>query len=312
MEGRAWLRRSLRSLLIATLAACCVSGLGCRTIRKIGNNGETLGARRLSRSGMEFMRQGQWDQAEHLFQEALALCKTDDRAHRGLSEAYWKRDQKDAAIKHMETAVKLSEQDPRLVVRLGQMYFDVGRLDDAEAQAKIAFAAQRDMADTWVLSGDCLSARHNRDEALAAYHRALALQPDFVDVKMRVAEIYLSDEQYDRVLATLDRAEDESSFASLPTRVHMLRGIAMKNLGRPELAIKHFAKAKLQSPEMAEPCLQIASIRLSEGDTIAASQEIAEAMQLNEGLVVESGWSKFLLTPEQLAAQKADQDRKLR
>ncbi len=286
---------------------------GCRTIRsKIGNNGETLGARRLSRSGLEFMRQGQWDQAEHLFQEALVLCKTDDRAHRGLSEAYWNRDQKDAAIRHMETAVKLSEQDPRLVVRLGQMYLDVGRLDDAESQAKTALISQRDSADTWVLSGDCLVARDRSQEALASYHRALALQPDIVDVKMRVAEIYLAKERYDRVLATLDRAEDESALASLPIRVHMLRGLAMKNLDRPELAIKHFVKAKLQAPEMAEPCLQIAAIKLEQGDSVRASEEIAEAMRLDETLVIESGWSNFLLTPEQLAARKASQGRELR
>ncbi|MFU7560785.1 tetratricopeptide repeat protein [Roseiconus sp. JC912] len=294
------------------MIALCIQLCGCRTIRKIGNSGETLGARRLSRSGMEFMRQGQWDQAEHLFEEALVLCKTDDRAHRGLSEAYWNRDQKEAAIRHMETAVKLSEQDPRLVVRLGQMYLEVDRLEDAQKQAEIALSLQRDMAETWVLCGDCLNAHQDQDEALAAYHRALALQPDIVDVKMRVAEIYLNHERYDRVLATLDRAEDESAIGSLPTRGHMLRGIAMKNLGRPELAIKHFAKAKLLAPEMAEPRLQIAAIRLEQGDKAGASEEIAEAIRLNEPLVVESGWSAFLLTPEQLAATKAAEERKLR
>ncbi|MCO8125530.1 tetratricopeptide repeat protein [Stieleria sp. TO1_6] len=289
-------------VLIGLLAA---SG-GCRAISRIGESRQSLTARKMSRQGMQAMHHGHWDAAEQLFSDALTISDADDRAHRGLSEAYWKRDQRESAITHMEKAVQLSAADPRLVGRLGQMYLQVGRLDDAQRQSEIALAAERNSAEIWALRGDCLKESGDHEQALAAYHRALAIQPDFVDAKLQIAELYLNNDQYDRLLATLDQIDSSGDESIVPTRVHMLRGIAMRNLDRPELAVEHFAKASKSDPTRAEPHLQLAAIELENGKPDSASLSIARAMELDRELVETSGWSAYLMTPEQLIAIDPD------
>lgn len=255
------------------------------------------------------MHNGQWDSAEQLFVDALALSNADDRAHRGLSEAYWQRGERELAIRHMQTAVKLSAGDPRLIGRLGEMYLDVGRLEDAETQCELALAAERESAEIWALRGDCLRARGAEEKALSAYHRSLALQPDLVRVKLQIAELYLKNNQYDRLLATLDQIDPVGDESAAPSRVHMLRGIAMRNLGRSALAAKHFARASDCDPSRAEPHLQLAAIELGQGRPDRASEQVARAMDLDPSLVRSSGWDAYLLTPEQLiASQSGDED----
>ncbi|MEM6468980.1 MAG: tetratricopeptide repeat protein [Planctomycetota bacterium] len=278
--------------IVAVLLACQLAG--CRTIQRIGDRGEVLDARKKSRLGMQALHQHRWQEAEQLFSEALTLSDGDDRAHRGIAETLWNRGETELALKHMQLAVKRSGSDPRLIGRLGAMYLEIGRLQDAEAQCDLALAAARDLPEVWTLHGDCLKARENREGALAAYHRALAIDPGLVSTKLRVAELYLGDDQYDRVLATLDQIDSSEEEAATPIRVHMLRGIAMRNLGRPELASKHFANAVERDPNRAEPHLQIAAIELEQGRIQLASRAVARAMELNPRLVQLSGWSAYL------------------
>ena len=249
------------------------------------------------------MHHGRWTDAEQLFSDALNVSEEDDRAHRGLAEAYWNRDQQQEAIEHMEHAVKLSANDPRLVGRLGEMYLANDRLDDARQQSEIALRSERNSAEIWTLHGDCLKQSGKSEEALAAYHRALALQPDYVDAKLRVAELYLEDFQYDRLLATLDQIDSGGGNAATPARVHMLRGIAMRNLGRPELASRHFNRAATSDPQLAEPYLQIAAIHLENARPDLAGDAVDSAMQRNPTLVNESGWARFLSNPGQWVAE---------
>ncbi|MEO1618476.1 MAG: tetratricopeptide repeat protein [Planctomycetota bacterium] len=260
----------------------------------MGHNHEALDARKKSRLGMQALHQKRWQDAEQLFSEALTLSDGDDRAHRGIAETLWNRGETELAIKHMELAVKRSGSDPRLIGRLGEMYLEIGRLEEAESRCNVALASARDLPEVWTLRGDCLTARGNRTDALAAYHRALALQPGLVETKLRVAEIYLENDQYDRLLATLDQIDPVGDENQTPVRVHMLRGIAMRNLQRPELATKHFAKAVERDPSRAEPHLQIAAIELEQGRSSLASRSIARAMELDPALVKMSGWAAYL------------------
>lgn len=288
------------------LLVVCV-GAGCRTIRRISENRHSVSARKLSRQGIQAMHHGELENAEQLFVDALTLSDADDRAHRGLSEAYWQRGEKDLAVHHMQKAVQLSAGDPRLIGRLGEMYLDIGRLADAEQQCELALVAERESADIWALRGNCLRARGFDKNALAAYHRALALQPDLIRVKLQIGELYLKNNQYDRLLATLDQIDPVGDESSVPPRVHMLRGIAMRNLGQPALAAKHFVRAAESDPDRAEPHLQLAAIELENGRPDLASEAVAKAIQCDRELVQSTGWDAYLMTPEQIVASKAEE-----
>jgi Tfp pilus assembly protein PilF len=267
-------------LLCALLAATTVSATGCRAIRRIGDSRQSITARRLSGQGFQAMRDGQWSTAETLFSDALHVSDTDDRAHWGLAETYWKRSEKDLAIEHMEQAVRLSAGDPKLVRRLGRMYLELGRLEEANEQSRWAIESKRDVAEAWALRGDCLGAAGEADEALAAYHRALALQPNYPEVQLQAAEIYREQGRYDRLLATLDSLQDGAGAEYAPARVDLLQGVAMRQLGHCEEARRCFVRAAAKDKEDATPHQQLASLAMERGDAEAAQRELDWVDQL--------------------------------
>ena len=281
-------------ITLVLAAAVTLGCLGCRAIRSIRKNEGSLAARRMSRQGMQAMRDGRWNTAEKLFSEALAESEFDDRAHRGLAESLWQRNQRDAAIDHMEHAIRLSAGEPKLIERLGRMYLDVGRLDDAYAQSVKALQGNRYSAAAWALRGDCLFQQGQLDGSLAAYHRALAIQPDYAEVQLQAAEIYRSQGRYDRVIATLDRMQENIIADSIPSRALMLRGIAMQKLSRGQEAMQCFQRAINRDPKSAEPHLMIASLCLEENDLKAARSAVQQAARLDPKAVQEGRWNEQL------------------
>lgn len=257
-----------------------LSHAGCRAISRLGESRQSIAARRLSGQGFQAMHDGRWDVAETLFTDALDVSKSDDRAHWGLAEAYWKRDEREMAIEQMEQAVRLSAGDPKFVERLGRMYLEIGRDVDADTHSRWALQSKRDSPEAWRLRGDCLHAAGKNEEALAAYHRALALQPDYPEVQLQAAEIYRSQERYDRLLATLDRLQDGVGVERMPAQADMLQGIAMRELGRTEEARRCFVRATDKQPDDAAPHLEIAALALDTGEVDLARQSLAAATRL--------------------------------
>lgn len=299
-------RISTRSLAFVLCAAISFIPGGCRAIRRMGQNQDSIAARRMSRLGIQAMHDGKWTAAEKLFNDALTRSAADDRAHRGLAESLWQRGERELAIEHMEQAVRLSAGEPKLIERLGRMYLEVGRLEDASRQSTIAREANRDSAAVWALRGDCLLHQGRLDDALAAYHRALALQPDFVDVQLQAAEIYRSQGRFDRLLATLDRLQESVIGDRVPSRVDMLRGIAMRELSRGQEAMRCFQHAAIKDPESAEPHLMIASVCLDNDDIQSARSAVQQAMRLDPGAVRKGGWIEQLQHHQRRLAESPD------
>lgn len=259
-----------------------VSSSGCRAISRYGESKQSIAARRLSRQGHEAMHAGQWELAEELFTEALQLTSSDDRAHWGLAEALWQRGERQIALKHMEDAVRLSASDPRLMRRLGKMYLEMGRLAEADQQSLAALHGDREAAEVWALRGDCLQAQGALDDALAAYHQALALQPEYPAVQVEIAELYRQQNRYDRLLATIDRMQDTlTSESPAYSRAHLLRGIALHELRRPVDAQRSFHKAIAASPDNPDPHLYLAASLLAQGDAEAAAAPLQQAIALS-------------------------------
>ena len=275
------MKPALIRIVCLLLAAISVAPSGCRTIRRIGDSRQSITARRLSGQGFQAMHDGQWEIAETLFTDALEVSKSDDRAHWGLAEAYWKRGERELAVEQMEQAVRLSADDATFVQRLGRMYLELGRFEEADTHSQSVLQTERDSPSAWALRGDCLKAAGHHQQALAAYHRALALQPDFAEVQLQAAEIYQSEERYDRLLATLDRLQDETGVDNSPARVDFLKGIAMRRLGRTEEAEQCFVRASVKDPSNARPHMELASLAMERGDTVTARKSLDLAMQLN-------------------------------
>ena len=238
---------------------------GCRAIRRIKGDQRAISARRLSGAGFAAMHDGDWEHAESLFAEALDVSGTDDRATWGLAEACWNRGQCEEAIRHLEHAVELSAGDPAMVRRLGRWYLESGRFDLADRHSRWALAQGRGDSANWTLRGDYLSAVERPEEALAAYHQALAIYPDDLSAKIATAEIYQRQRRYGRMLAAVESIRDSVGSDAAPGRVDRLRGLAMRNMGRPDEAERSFRTAVRKDVGDHLAMLELAELSLESG-----------------------------------------------
>ncbi len=301
-----WMMKRSQLLIASTCLLAAIAGLpGCRAIGRFGDSRQSIAARRLSGQGFQAMHDGQWEIAEKLFTDALEVSKADDRAHWGLAESYWKRGDLELAVAHMEQAVRLSAGDPKFVQRLGRMYLELGRLQEAETHSLWALESKRDSSEAWALRGDCLKAAGELDDALASYHRALALQPDYAEVQLQAADIYLAQRRFDRLLATLDRLQDGMGVDDAPSQVDLLQGIAMRELGRAEEARRCFARASAKDIDDATPHLQLAELAMERGEIATARASLDMAMHLNADSNDESAWMKQLQDQHARVAREA-------
>ena len=273
----------LIELLSLTVFACC----GCQSMSHKQQQ-KLIDARRHSGMGFQKIHNGSWEDAEELFEQALDKSENDERAHWGLAESYWNRGKTTLSLEHMEQAVRLSAGDPKMIQRLGRMYLDTGRLEDAKSHSLWALESERDSAEAWALYGDCLHAAADDSDpdhpalqpALAAYHRALALQPDYPKVQQTSAEIYLKQQRYDRVLATLDRLHDTLGINAASARVDVLRGIALKQEGRTDDAKASFLRAIAKDRNDPNPLIELASLELKEGRLEQARSTLEQAAEI--------------------------------
>jgi len=294
-RNRRWVVMALVAIFVAA------PSWGCRAIVKFGESRQSIAARRLSRQGLTAAKQGDWKSAETLFSEALDVSGSNDAAHRGLAETLWQRGQTEDAIKHLRQAVQLSAGDPKHLQRLGRMYLELGRVDQAARQCEIALQSDREWAAAWALWGDCEAARSRLDSALAAYHRALSLQPDYPYAQIQAAEIYHQQGRHDRLLATLDRLQTDYDGSEaingsqmdgrlIAGREDLLRGLAMQEVGRFEEANRYLVAAARKNPADVTARLQLAASAIATGQTSTAQNWLSEAMQIDPEAVADSGW----------------------
>lgn len=296
--------------MLAAALAAGGSQTGCRSIVKFGESRQSVAARRLSRQGLQAARQGDWNVAEDLFSKSLDVSDNNDAAHRGLADTLWLRGRHDDAIVHLKKAVQLSAGDPKHLQRLGRMYLELGRVDEAARQCDIALQSDREWAALWALCGDCQMAQGRSDSALAAYHRALSLQPDYPYVQLQAAEIYHQHARHDRLLATLDRFNESSGSVLLnqtdggivPGRADLLRGLAYRELGRGDEATRYLVAAAEKNPGDVTARLQLAASSIASGDSVAAQNWLAQAMRIDPEAVAASGWVRTSIDTSELAS----------
>lgn len=267
-------------LPFALLSALLISA-GCRTLSCNKQSDETIAmTRQLSLQGKAAQQKGEWEKAEACFADAVQRSPADERARCGYAESLWRRGSQEQAVAHMVEAVKLSGNDPERLVQLGQMHLAQNNLPAAMRQADKAIAANKQLASAWCLRASVQRVNGQQEESLAAYHRALSLQPHYPEAQVAVAELYNSSQRPQRALATLQSLADQYPPGSVPPDVLCRQGIVLKQLGRHQDAADCLAAAARGQPS-ADLWFEIAQARLQIGDLGNATAAVNHALHLD-------------------------------
>ena len=181
------------------------------------------------------LEQKKHEDAAALFSEALQHSPADERAHWGLAEVHWENGNHEDALLHMAQAVELSgqdgQQDPDLMVRLGELYREAGNMQSAQEYADAALSIDRQHALAWSLKGAVLKAKDQPNEAMDCFQRSLIHNPTNSNARVAVAKLYRELGQPQRALATIDFLSDGHTAEEVPAQAWMLKGLALADLG---------------------------------------------------------------------------------
>ncbi len=81
------------------------------------------------------------------------------------------------AREHLDHAMRLAPNSPRLTVNLAVLLFKMGRLEESIQQARIATGINADLLEGWLLLGTALEAAGHRAQAARAWAEALRISP---------------------------------------------------------------------------------------------------------------------------------------
>lgn len=276
------LKNFQRAMMLLLLFVGIATTLGCRSLH---NNRLTRGltsARQYSLRGADYLQQRNYREAGPLFSEALKHSDADERAHWGMAEVLWSRDQCEKATDHMSRAAALSGNSPELLVRLGEMHLEEGKLDKALEQAETVLAQDRQNPQAWALKGQVLRRRELVDDAHDCYQLALIHDPQNAQTRMALAEIYQLLGRPQRSLATLDQLADNQPTEQIPARAWMLKGQALSALGQSVDAKECLQHAALCAGDTdAQVLLELAQIQYASGDLAEARLCLGRALRNN-------------------------------
>jgi tetratricopeptide (TPR) repeat protein len=238
-----------------------VVGSGCRLIPRSGPvPQEVADARRLCNEGLSAADRNDLMRAEGLLEQAVKNCPTDVDARRHYADVLWHRGERMAAVTQIAEALRLSPGDTSLCIDGGRMYMELGLLDDADRLAREAVRSAPRSDKPWHLHGQVALARGRPEEALADFHRAMAIAPDDRELILETAEIYRRLGRPKRALATLAILGESYPPNQTPPHVLALEGMAQEALDRPEDAIESYRQAVargLQSPDVSTRLVEL-------------------------------------------------------
>jgi tetratricopeptide (TPR) repeat protein len=227
---------------------------------------EIADARRLCNEGLLAADREDLARAETLLARAVKSCPGDIDARRHYADVLWRRGERTEAVGQVAAALELSPADPGLCVEAGRMYLALGLLNDAERLGGEAVRLAPRSAESWRLRGQVALARGRFEDAVADFHRALAIAGDDRELLADTTRAYLALGRPRRALATLAILAEESGPDGLSGDLVALEARAQESLGRPDEAAAAWRRAIAAGDAPPEAAERLAALEAVAGE----------------------------------------------
>jgi len=208
--------------------------------------------------------------------KAAALLPAQSRPQFLLGVALERSGNLNAAATSLENAVLLDPRDFETVLHLGDTYLALNRAPKAEMKFRNALEIQPQEPQALFGLARSLDAQ-KKPEAAGAYRDYLAVRPDDSAARKRLVHLLMEGQQYDVVLAELDRADaGKPSLESLKLRADIQIGQK-----KWEDAISTLRQAVALAPGDAQLHGGLGRTCLQVRDFASAEKELKTAIQLD-------------------------------
>lgn len=219
-----------------------------------------------------FFRAGQVDRAAVIYEQVLRDAPRDKETHNRLGTVYAEENRVDDAIKQFEAALPGTDSVSDLV----ELHERKGDLGAYEAKVEAYAQAAPSDAATQAELGQLLNALHQSGRAVTVFLKALDDDGDNLTALNGLGLAYLNLHEYDRSIQTFDRC----------LRVDPLLYQCQNNIGAAELEDGLYDPAKIAldkafrlEPERGETFVNYGYLADQEGDWQKASAEYGKAIE---------------------------------
>ena len=216
---------------------------GCSTFKELTNNSprlssknDALVARSLTRAGNLDCQTGELANAEFNQRAAIKKNPFDPWLYERLAQTLSKRGKPDLAIEQMDLAVQYSDQDPRLIVELGNLYFDNGEKHTASDQAKRALESEHRCGPALLLLGRIALVDQKPKEALHLFQRAAACTPPPPGIRLKIAEAYQLNGEWRLANHTIDSILLDYPVENYPENLVIAKAEGLIEMNQPSAA----------------------------------------------------------------------------
>lgn len=149
---------------------------------------------------------GYWRNTRTLFEHTLAITTDNALANQCLGNALLIDGEIDAAIPHLEEAIRLAPDFPDAHNNLGTALGSKGRIEEAIQHFRLALAQVPDAPETHFNLAFALGNNGRFDEAIPEYEEALRLDPVSFKAHSKLAMALAIENRYDEALSHVERA----------------------------------------------------------------------------------------------------------
>ena len=122
----------------------------------------------------------------------LGKAKIPWQIHQIAGLAYFMQKDYPRAVKHLEKALPVGADNPKVKKILAEAYFKSKKYEDAESIAQEVVTDEVDSYKSWMMLGDIKQIRGKLNEALRCFQKCNQLDPKSAQVALKIAQVYRS------------------------------------------------------------------------------------------------------------------------
>ena len=209
---------------------------------------------------------------------------------------YFREEQMDEGITHLEEAVAVRPNDTSLRYYLGYALARYASdYEKAESELNTLLNVDNEHPDAWFLKGELLENKQDFENAKNCFERVVEINPSFPDAHYRLG--LLLDEQFDADEKAAEHLKEAIQQNEKNADAHyMLASLMSEKMDEPEKAVKHFRKAINLYPNHPFANYDLALVYHSLKDRERAAEFYEKAVAVNAELKTEQNDLAFGLS----------------
>jgi predicted O-linked N-acetylglucosamine transferase (SPINDLY family) len=203
----------------------------------------------LLRAALEHHQNGQLDQAETLYRQILQVEPNHPDALHFLGILAQQAGQFQIAFGLIGRSIKANPANPVFYANLGQAFWEIGELHEAEVSFQKALSLNSDCAEAHNGLGLIRKREGNLEEACICYQEAVSFQPGYVKAYVNLGIVFQEQGKLEEAEAAYNKAISlEPNSAS----AHNNLGAVLKLQGKLDEAVSRFRKALSLASQRAD------------------------------------------------------------